>query len=111
MNTLLDGIIPKIFHPSAGQRLQKDLQAVLTDAQALLQATAEQSGDKVDEIRVNITRSIQNVKDCLQAQEAAIVAESKAAIQATDSYVHAHPWQSVATGAVVGFAIGWLIKR
>lgn len=111
MNALLDGIIPSIFNPSAGHKLQHDLHAVLTDAQALLQATADQSGEKIDEIRSNITRSIDSVKACLEAQEAALIAQSKAAVQATDSYVHAHPWQSVATGAALGFAIGWLMKR
>ena len=35
----------------------------------------------------------------------------KAAAQATDDYVHAHPWKAVGLAAAIGVIVGMLIAR
>ncbi|MDE2463375.1 MAG: DUF883 family protein, partial [Alphaproteobacteria bacterium] len=41
----------------------------------------------------------------------AVVERSKAAAQATDDYVHDHPWKAIGMAAALGLAVGLLINR
>jgi ElaB/YqjD/DUF883 family membrane-anchored ribosome-binding protein len=43
--------------------------------------------------------------------EAAIVAKSRAAARATDTYVHESPWTAVGVAAGVGLLVGLIIGR
>jgi ElaB/YqjD/DUF883 family membrane-anchored ribosome-binding protein len=95
----------------AGHSLAEDLHAVIADVQSLLQATASQGGDALNEIRTNIARSIQAAKQRLEDNEAMLLDHSKAAIKASDAYVHLHPWQSAAIAVALGFTLAWAIKR
>lgn len=90
----------------AGRTLAEDLHTVIADVQSLLQATASQSSEGLDEIRSNIARSIESAKQRLLENEAMLVAQSKATLKATDIYVHGHPWQSAGMAAALGFAMG-----
>lgn len=92
-------------------RLMEDLHAVLADAQHLLEATAGQGGEALEDIRNKAGASIAAVKARLHDCESAVIQHSTATIQATDRYVHAHPWPSVGAAAVAGFLVGWLMKR
>jgi ElaB/YqjD/DUF883 family membrane-anchored ribosome-binding protein len=40
-----------------------------------------------------------------------MVDQAKAAAQATDDYVHAHPWKAVGFAAGIGVILGMLISR
>ena len=99
------------FNHVGKSKLLQDIQLVVSDAEALLKATANQSGDKIAEVRTKVGESIQAVRASLEEAEIAIVDQSKAAAKATDVYVHQHPWQSVGVAAAIGFVIGWLAKR
>jgi ElaB/YqjD/DUF883 family membrane-anchored ribosome-binding protein len=43
--------------------------------------------------------------------EDAVVAQTKAAAQATDQYVHENPWPSIGIAAVAGLVVGVLLGR
>jgi ElaB/YqjD/DUF883 family membrane-anchored ribosome-binding protein len=45
-----------------------------------------------------------------EAQEI-VTDRAKAAAQATDDYVHAHPWKAVGFAAAIGVIVGMLIAR
>lgn len=101
----------KLFDSAGKTQLIQDFNAVVSDAEALLKATANQSGDKLAEVRTKVGESIRAVKASLEEAESALLDKSKAAAKATDVYVHENPWQSVGVAAAVGFVIGWLAKR
>jgi len=88
-----------------------DLKVVVADTEALLQATANQGGEKLAEVRAKAEESLSIAKARVaQAQEALLV-KTKAAAKATDTYVHENPWQAAGIAAGVGLLIGLLIGR
>jgi ElaB/YqjD/DUF883 family membrane-anchored ribosome-binding protein len=101
----------KLLDSAGKSQLIQDLNVVVSDAEALLKATANQGGDKIAEVRTKVGESIRAVRASLEEAESALLDKSKAAAKATDVYVHENPWQSVGVAAAVGFVIGWLAKR
>ena len=89
---------------AAKDRLIKDFHTVITDAEELLKATANQTGERVEE-------SLRETRERLTELQDDVVARSKAAVRRTDEYVHDNPWQSIGVGAAVGFLLGMLISR
>ena len=72
--------------------LMAELRAVAREAEALLQATADQTGAKVEELR-------ERAKDALEAA------------RTIDDQVRKNPWAAVAIAAGVGLVIGLLLSR
>lgn len=92
-------------------KLVDDLKLVIRDAEALLQATAAQSGEKIEGLRARATESLQSARRRLAAVETEAVREAREAAAAADDYVHANPWQAVGVAAGVGLLLGLLIGR
>ncbi len=93
------------------EQLMEDLRAVVTDAEELLRATANQTGEGIASAREHIRESLHSARVRLASAEAALVERTRQAAKATDEYVHEHPWQAVGIGAGVGILIGMLIAR
>lgn len=92
-------------------RLMTDFGNVVTDAEALLKATANQGGEKLAELRSKAEESLRVVKATIAEAQAALVVKTKAAAKATDVYVHDNPWKAVGAAASVGLVLGLLIAR
>jgi len=93
------------------EQLIADFKVVVSDAEALLKATANQGGDKLAEVRAKAEESLRVVKARMADAQNAMIAKTKAAAEATDVYVHENPWQAIGVAAGVGLAIGYLIGR
>lgn len=93
------------------EQLITDFKVVVADAEALLQATANQGGEKMAEIRAKAEESLKVVKARMAEVQAELLAKTKAAAKATDTYVHENPWKAVGVAAGVGLVIGLLIGR
>jgi ElaB/YqjD/DUF883 family membrane-anchored ribosome-binding protein len=93
------------------KKLVRDLQRVITDAEELLHATADETEGKVVEMRERIRENLIAAKHKLVDIEESIAVKAKEAARATDEYVHEHPWQAIGTAAGVGLLIGLLIGR
>lgn len=93
------------------EKLIDDIKAVVSDAEAILSATAGQSGEKMAELRASMMARLADAKVKLVAAEQAVVEKAKLAAKATDEYVHENPWQSVIIAGGVGFLIGYLVSR
>jgi len=96
---------------TSNEKLITDIKAVVTDAEAILSATAGQTGAKVAELRASLTARLSDAKAKLVAAEEAVVEKAKLAAKATDVYVHENPWQSVIIAGGIGFIIGYLASR
>lgn len=93
------------------EKLISDFKVVVADAEALLKATAGQSGEAMAAVRAKVQDSLAVAKAKMLDVEAELIARTKAAATATDEYVHTHPWHAVGIAAGAGLVIGLLIGR
>lgn len=93
------------------EQLVRDFKILVADAEALLKATAGQSGEAVAAMRTKVGESLAVAKVKLTEAEQLALEKAKAAAAATDEYVHEHPWHAVGVAAGVGLVIGLLIGR
>ena len=91
--------------------LKADLAAVMRDAEALMKASADAGGEKVNEARTRIRESLESAKRRLLEAERSAVRHGEEAVTATEDYVKRNPWQSVGIAAGVGLVIGVLLAR
>tara|TARA_R110002074_G_scaffold99392_1_gene214711 strand:- start:8103 stop:8429 length:327 start_codon:yes stop_codon:yes gene_type:complete len=96
---------------TAKEQLIDDFKTVIADAEALLKATANQSGDELTALRAKAKESLKTAKDRIASEQAALIASTKEAVKATDAYVHENPWAAVGVGAGIGLLVGLLSGR
>ena len=91
----------------ANQRLASDLKAVIRDAEELIKATAGQAGDKVAEMRNQLSAALESAKaTCHRLEE-----QTVAAAKATDRTIREHPYESIGIAFGVGLLVGLLVVR
>lgn len=93
------------------EKLMQDLQLVVSDAEELLRATADQAGEKVSAARERIQDSLATAKARMADTQKAMLEKTRQAARATDDYVHENPWRAVGIAAGVGLVVGMLISR
>lgn len=93
------------------EQLISDFKVVMADAEALLKATASQSGEKLVEIRARVEESLSTAKDHMLEAQAALLEKSRLAAKVTDDYVHDHPWKAIGIATGIGVIVGLLIGR
>jgi ElaB/YqjD/DUF883 family membrane-anchored ribosome-binding protein len=93
------------------EKLVEEFGAVLTEAEGMLKAAATETGEKARDLRSQVEAKLLSAKLRLQDLEGQAVERAKAAAQATDNYVHDHPWQAIGIAAAVGVVAGLLINR
>jgi ElaB/YqjD/DUF883 family membrane-anchored ribosome-binding protein len=93
------------------QKLVADIKTVIADAEDILHATADQAGEKVASLRARIEERLRGARVRLSEAEATLVAKTRAAARATDTYVHESPWTAVGIAAGVGLLVGLIIGR
>ena len=91
--------------------LKADLAAVMRDAEALMKASADTGGEKVNEARTRIRESLESAKRRLLEAERSAVRHGEEAVAATEDYVKRNPWQAVGIAAGVGLVLGVLLAR
>jgi ElaB/YqjD/DUF883 family membrane-anchored ribosome-binding protein len=96
---------------AARDKLISDFRALVSDSEALLRATANQTGEQVTAARARIEESLRATRDKLEELQGDAVERARAAARATDELVHENPWQSVGIAAAIGFFLGWLSGR
>ncbi len=103
------------MEPSSSQfneeQLIKDLKALAADAEALLMATANTSGDKLAEIRTKAEASLRAAKVTMADAQVDVLAKAKEAATATNHFVQENPWRSVGLAASIGVIVGLLLGR
>lgn len=93
------------------QKLISDVKTVISDAEEILRATANQAGEKAVELRERVQERLREARFRLSELEASVVDKTKAACRATDDFVHEQPWTAVGIAAAVGLCFGLLIGR
>ncbi len=96
---------------SEQQQLVSDMKSTISDAEDMLQATADQVGDQVASLRARIQERLKGAQLRLSEAETALREKTRAAARATDNYVHESPWTAVGIAAGVGLLVGLIISR
>jgi ElaB/YqjD/DUF883 family membrane-anchored ribosome-binding protein len=84
--------------------LRNDLQAVARDAEALLKATANVTGEKVEEVRARTQETVRRAYDHLYERNQ----QMRRLASSTDVYVRDHSWTAIGVAVGVGLLIGLL---
>jgi len=92
-------------------KLMEDLRAVVADAEELLKATADQTGERIAAARGKAEETLKVAKARLDEQEAALMVKTKAVAKATEDYVRDNPWKAVGIAAAAGFLLRILVTR
>jgi len=92
-------------------KLMEDLKAVVADAEELLKATADQTGERIAAARGKAEESLKVAKARLDEQEAALMVKTKAVAKATEDYVRDNPWKAVGIAAAAGFLLRIPVTR
>ena len=96
---------------TAQEKLVTDIRAVISDAEEILLATADQTGEKIASLRARLKERMLDARIRLDAAEEVLIEKTRAAARATDDYVHENPWQAVGIGAGIGFLLGLVLGR
>lgn len=91
-------------------KLLQDLQTVVSDAEALLKATAGQAGEKVQEARAKAEESLSEARARLAELQVRAVRQARELMDEGDEYVRSNPWQAVGIAAGAGLLVGLLIS-
>lgn len=92
-------------------KLIDSMKVVVSDAEDLLRATANQAGGKVDELRGRVETHLASAKSDLADAQYAALERAKQFGKETDDYVQANPWRAVGIAAGIGLVFGLLIGR
>lgn len=97
--------------PVTKDKLMEDLRVVVADAEELMRATANQTGERIAAARAKAGESLKTAKTRLSEVQASVIEKTKAGAKTTDDYVYANPWKVVGIAAMVGVLVGALISR
>jgi len=92
-------------------KLMEDLRAVVADAEELLKATADQTGERIAAARGKAEESLKAAKVRLNEQDAAVTAKTRVAAKSTEDYVRDNPWKAMGIAAAAGFVLCILATR
>ncbi len=84
----------------APEKLMQDLRAVVGDAEELLKATADQTGERIEKIRARAEESVRNAR--ARMNDASLEFEVQ---------VREHPWSAVGVAAGIGVIVGLMLSR
>ena len=98
-------------NPANRDKLVQDMRVVISDAEDLLRATANQAGEKIAVARERIQDSLHQAKVKLAEAEAMVTERARQAARYTDDYVHENPWRAIGVAAGIGLLLGLLISR
>jgi ElaB/YqjD/DUF883 family membrane-anchored ribosome-binding protein len=93
------------------ENLMRSLKSVIEDTEKMLENTAQQAGDGLKNAKAKLESTLDDARWELGRLEDAVVGKTKDAMECTDRYVKANPWQAVGIGAAVGVLVGMLMSR
>lgn len=93
------------------ERLMGDLKKTIGEAEQWLRAAASSTAEDLGDARAKVQETLRSAKTNLLTLEDSVLAKSKLAAQATDTYVHDNPWKAVIIGGVVGLLLGVIVSR
>ena len=91
--------------------LHNELQALIGDAEKLLQHATSLAGEQADELRKQIQLNLQRARETLGDGEAVMRQQADEIQRVSASYVRKNPLQAIGIAAGVGLLIGLLLGQ
>lgn len=91
--------------------LASGFKAVVADAEELLTATANYSGEGFAAAREKFRERLDAAKGTLAQTQSAVSDKAEQAAAVTEKYVSENPWKSIAMVGSVGIILGMLLHR
>jgi ElaB/YqjD/DUF883 family membrane-anchored ribosome-binding protein len=88
-----------------------DIGTVLTDAESLLNATADQGGEKMVQLRNRTEASLRLARRRMTHLQRRMLDKTRQTARLTDAYVHENPWNAMGAAAGIGLLVGFLLGR
>lgn len=92
-------------------KLMQDLRVVIGDADDLLKATANETGERVQQLRARTEESLRGVRARLEAATQDMDRAAREAVQHVNAQVREHPWTAIGVAAGFGVLLGILLRR
>ncbi|MDN3221020.1 DUF883 family protein [Pseudomonas nunensis] len=84
-----------------------ELQALIEESDKLLKSSASLVGEEADTLRGQVAQKLQLALESVTS----VRERTKPAVDATETYIGGHPWQTVAISAGFGLVVGLLLGR
>lgn len=108
---LMENGMKNAINVFTNDQLITDINTVLTDAESLLCATADQGGEKMLQLRTKAEASLRLARRRMAHAQAAMLNKARETARQTDVYVHEYPWNAMGAAAGVGLLVGFLLGR
>ena len=99
----------KLWH--AKNQLASDFSTLVSDAEQLLQSTANYSGETVSAARNKFQNTLAHFKGRVSDAQSAAAGTWNRAATVTDGYVHENPWKVIGAVAAVSLLVALLLPR
>ncbi|WP_296257137.1 MULTISPECIES: DUF883 family protein [unclassified Pseudomonas] len=84
-----------------------ELAALIEESDKLLKDSASLVGEEAETVRQQLSQKLKQAVESLGS----VREKTKPAVEATESYIGGHPWQTVAASAGFGLVVGLLLGR
>ncbi|MHC8386690.1 ElaB/YgaM/YqjD family protein [Pseudomonas sp. MDT2-39-1] len=84
-----------------------ELQSLIEESEKLLKSSASLVGEEAETLRAQIAQKLQQARDSVTS----VRDRTKPVVDATETYIGGHPWQTVAISAGFGLVVGLLLGR
>ncbi|MBV6822994.1 YqjD family protein [Pseudomonas sp. PD9R] len=84
-----------------------ELTALIEESEKLLKSSASLVGEEAETLRGQIAQKLQQARDSVTG----VRDRAKPAVDATETYIGGHPWQTVAVSAGFGLVVGLLLAK
>ena len=93
------------------EKLVRDMRAVIVDAEDLVKATANQTGERIERIRAKAEDSLRHARERLEVASDDVRLRAEAAVGEANNQVRSHPYATAGVAAGIGLLVGILISR
>ncbi|WP_095056073.1 MULTISPECIES: YqjD family protein [unclassified Pseudomonas] len=101
----------KTSTPAAEEQIKdlafSELSALIEESEKLLKSSASLVGEDAETLREQIALKLQQARDSVTR----VRDRTLPAVEATETYIGGHPWQTVAISAGFGLVVGLLLGR
>jgi len=92
-----------------GDRLMRDLGAVVADVDELVKATAGNANEAITEARERIENSLRTAKHSLENARLCAIEEAKSVADSADAYLRENVWKAMVVAGGVGLLFGAIV--